>query len=91
MSTDTSMGEKPITIQEVADFLGVCPQTVKKLATRRDNPLPAHPLTDSTWRFVASEVKAWFAESRIVAGEPPPIVTPAVRGIPRSAERKRLK
>lgn len=85
------MGEKPITIQEVADFLGVCPQTVKKLATRRDNPLPAHPLTDSTWRFVASEVRAWFAESRIVAGEPQPIGAPTVRGGSGATQRKTLK
>jgi excisionase family DNA binding protein len=55
--------ERFITADEGADFLGLHPRTVQRLA--REGVIPAHPLGNGVrkrWRFLISELDSWLRE-----------------------------
>jgi excisionase family DNA binding protein len=70
-----------VTSNQVAQFLGISPRTVNRMA--REGRIPAHPVSGTgrrTWRFRLSEVEKHFAPS-----SPTPIVE---NGRPNPAERQ---
>jgi excisionase family DNA binding protein len=60
-----------VAAKEIAQFLGMSPRTVAKMA--REGRIPAHPVSGSarrTWRFKLSEVNASLASQ-----SPAPTIT----------------
>ena len=56
------MSERLLTTREVADFLGVSPETVLR-RWRRDE-LPGYRLASNVLRFRESEIEAWLEGTR---------------------------
>ena len=51
-----------VTTQQVAEFLGIAPRTINRMA--KEGRIPAHPVSGTarrTWRFRLSEVEKHFA------------------------------
>jgi excisionase family DNA binding protein len=66
-----------VTAQQIAEFLGMAPRTVNRMA--KEGRIPAHPVSGTarrTWRFRLSEVEKHFAPSspnlKIEDGRPNP-------------------
>jgi excisionase family DNA binding protein len=54
--------ERFVAAKEVAQFLGMSPRTISRMA--REGRIPAHPVSGSarrTWRFKLSEINASLA------------------------------
>jgi excisionase family DNA binding protein len=65
--------EPYVSVSQIAQFLGLAPRTVARMA--REGRIPAHPVSGTarrTWRFKLSEVENHFASqlstSTIAAG-----------------------
>lgn len=54
--------ERPVSAEVVAEFLGVTTETVRRLARKKDNPIP-HTLVGRQYRFRMSDVQAYFYPS----------------------------
>lgn len=39
-----------LTLKDIADELGVCYETARRWAKRKQNPLPMSPITHRTWK-----------------------------------------
>jgi excisionase family DNA binding protein len=55
--------ERFLDAQEAAQFLGLHPRTVQRLA--REGIIPAHPIGNGVrrrWRFLLSELDAWLRD-----------------------------
>ena len=58
------MSERLLTTREVAEFLGLSPETV--LRRYRAGELPGYRLASNVLRFRESEVEAWLEAQRVV-------------------------
>ena len=56
------MSERLLTTREVADFLGLSPETV--LRRYRRGELPGYRLASNVLRFRESEIQAWLEGTR---------------------------
>lgn len=54
--------ERPVSAEVVAEYLGVTTETVRKMARKKDNPLP-HTLVGRQYRFRMSDVQEYFYPS----------------------------
>ena len=53
-----------ISVREVADMMGYSPRTIRRLASRKRDPLPGMRVTPRSWRFARADVEAWLAARR---------------------------
>ncbi len=66
---ETGLGSEPLlTVEDVADYLRLNPETVRVMARRGE--LPSMKVGKRVWRFKASEIKAWLEAQHEVAQNP---------------------
>jgi excisionase family DNA binding protein len=63
--------ELPLTTREAADYVGLHPKTVERMA--RAGAIPAHPVSGvrrKTWKFYATELDSWLRSKVHSLGRP---------------------
>jgi excisionase family DNA binding protein len=73
--------ESFVSTKQVAEFLGLAPRTIVRMA--REGRIPAHPVTGTarrTWRFRLGEVALFFAPQPATPIFEPERPSPAEKG-----------
>ena len=67
---EPSMGTEPLwTVEDVASYLRLNPETIRVMARRRE--LPSIKLGKRVWRFKTSEIKDWLELQHEAVGTAP--------------------
>ena len=79
------MQERWLSVAEIAEHLGINPDTIYKWITRKK--MPAHKL-GRLWKFLASEVDQWIKAGHAAEDVAPAEPNPAPKRKPASHRRK---